>query len=65
MKITEHTPTGRTERDLTTQELKDLAKRGNIQAIKELITGVGGWDSLTSIQKEKVTRLLFGDDVEL
>lgn len=65
MQTTEHTSTGVTTRDLTTPELKELAKEGNREAIKELISLAGGWDALTETKKNKVTRLLYGDDVEL
>lgn len=65
MKITEHTPTGIRTRELTNAEIVARAKQGDRRAIKELVQARGGWDALNAEQKQKVTRLLFGDDVVL
>ena len=65
MITTEHTPTGINERELTLEEIKTLAKKGYIPAIKELIVLRGGWGTLTPAQKEKVTQLILGFEVEL
>jgi len=65
MIITEHTKSGTNTRNATVTELRTMAKEGNTAAIKELIASAGGWDSLTAAQKEKVTRLLIGENVTL
>ena len=49
----------------TLSELKELAKKGDIKAIKELVDLKGGWASLSSGQKEKVTQLILGYEVDL
>ncbi len=65
MKILINTPSGQIQRDLTIAELKAYAKDGNTEAIRELISLKGGYETLTTAQKEKVNKLLLGYDVDL
>jgi hypothetical protein len=65
MIIQQHTPNGIIEHELTLTELKEEAKKGNKQAIREIIALKGGWSNLTQTQKEKVIQLIINENVEL
>lgn len=54
-----------TWRELTQEEVIGRAKTGDKEAIRELVNARGGWNSLTANQKEKVTRLLLGENIDL
>jgi len=58
MDIIEHTPTGTVQRTLTLAEVRERAKNGDRQAIRELIDLKGGWAALTNAQKDKVMQHL-------
>ncbi len=49
--------------DLSLLPLAKRAKRGDIDAIREIIEQKGGWSSLTAEQKDKVFQLLLRYDI--
>ena len=65
MIINYQTPEGYFTREATIDEIKTLAKQGNITAIKHLVDLKGGLDNLNDIQFKKVIDLIIGNDVEL
>ena len=65
MEITEYTPQGKNVRTASLNELKQYAKKGNKEAIRELINISGGYTTLTPLQKDKVIQLLLNYEVDL
>jgi len=65
MKIKGFTPKGEIEIELTSEKVMQLATEGNIEAINSLIDSKGGWNKLTTTQKEKITQLMLGRKVDI
>jgi len=58
MMIQEHTPEGVVHRVATQAEIKAKALDGDREAIGEWVESKGGYDNLTTEQKDKAMKLL-------